>query len=122
MGAERKRLRIRGLRSRAGPTPADPHVDSFDLQLHDARLRGREQLVPQRVELQQRLPRLVLGDVVLLGPCRASHPDERAHLRANRGGDVADASAARESATRYARTEGAFSPASTGFHRCDSYR
>ena len=48
-----------------------PHVHPLDQQLHDPRLLGREQFVPQRVELQQRLPRLVLGDVVLLGPRRA---------------------------------------------------
>jgi hypothetical protein len=29
---------------------------------------GREELFPQRIELQQRLPRLVLGYVVRLGP------------------------------------------------------
>ena len=38
-----------------------PHVDPLDQQLHDPRLRGREQLVPQRVELGERRPRLVLG-------------------------------------------------------------
>ena len=34
--------------------------------MHDPRLLGRKQLIPQRVELQQRVPNLVLGDVALL--------------------------------------------------------
>ena len=34
-----------------------PHVDPLDQQLDDPRLLGREQLVPQRLELVQRLPR-----------------------------------------------------------------
>ena len=51
-----------------------PHIDPLDQQLHDPRLLGREQLVPQRIELEQRLPRLVLGDVVLLGPRCAPVP------------------------------------------------
>ena len=57
-----------------------PHLDPLDQQLHDPRLLGREQLVPQRVELQQRLPRLVLGDVVLLGPRRAPRADDDLRL------------------------------------------
>ncbi len=35
-----------------------PHIDPLDQQLHDPRLLGREQLIPQRVELQQPLQRL----------------------------------------------------------------
>ena len=61
-------------------TPSHPHVDPLDQQLHDPRLLGREQLVPQRVELQQRLPHLVLGDVVLLGPRRAPRADDDLRL------------------------------------------
>jgi hypothetical protein len=53
-----------------------PQVDPIDQEVHDPSLLAREQLVPQRVELQQRLPRLVPGDVVPLGPRRASCPDE----------------------------------------------
>jgi hypothetical protein len=47
------------------------HVDPLDQQLHDPRLLGREELVPARIELEQRLPRLGLGDVVALRPRRA---------------------------------------------------
>ena len=47
------------------------HVHPIDQQLHDPRLFGREELVPQRVELGEGVPSLVLGDVVLLGPRRA---------------------------------------------------
>jgi hypothetical protein len=46
-------------------------IDPLYQQLDDTRLLGREQLVPQRVELLQRLARAVLGDVVLLEPRRA---------------------------------------------------
>jgi hypothetical protein len=53
-----------------------PHVDPLDQQLHGPRLLGREQLVPQRIELQQHLPRRVLGDVVRLGSRRAPRADD----------------------------------------------
>jgi hypothetical protein len=53
-----------------------PHVDPLDQQLHDPRLLGREQLIPQRVELRQRLARFVLGDVVLLGAGGAPRADD----------------------------------------------
>jgi hypothetical protein len=43
-----------------------PDVDPLDQQLHDPRLLGREQLVPQGIELEQRLARRVVGDFVLL--------------------------------------------------------
>ena len=39
----------------------DRHL--LDQQLHDPRLLGREQLVPERVELRERLAHLGLGDV-----------------------------------------------------------
>jgi hypothetical protein len=54
-----------------------PYIHPRDEQLDDPRLLGREQLVPQRVELQQRFPRLGLGDGVVLGPRRApgAHDD-----------------------------------------------
>ena len=58
----------------------DIHVNPLDQQLHDPGLLGREQLVPERVELQQRLPRLVLGDVVQLGAGRAPCPDDYLRL------------------------------------------
>jgi hypothetical protein len=41
-----------------------PHVDSLDQKLHDTCLLGREEFVPQRVELEQRLPHLILGDII----------------------------------------------------------
>jgi hypothetical protein len=34
-----------------------PHIDPLDQQLHDPRLLGREELVPQRIELGERSPR-----------------------------------------------------------------
>ena len=72
-----------------------PHVDPLDQQLHDPRLLSGEQLVPKWIELRERLPDLVLGDVVLLGPCRAPRADEYlgltedgAQLAEDRGGDL----------------------------------
>ena len=46
------------------PIRADVHP--LDQQLHDARLLGGEQLVPERIEPLQRLAHLGLGDVVHL--------------------------------------------------------
>jgi hypothetical protein len=54
------------------------HVEPLDEQLYDARLLGREQLVPQRVEALQRLAHLGLGQVRCLGPCRG--PGAHHHL------------------------------------------
>src|SRR5215212_3467211 len=45
-----------------------PDLDALHEQPHDARLLGREQLVPQRVEPLQRLPDLGLGQVRRLRP------------------------------------------------------
>jgi hypothetical protein len=37
-----------------------PHIDPLDQQLHDPRLLGREQLIPQRIDLGKRRPDFVL--------------------------------------------------------------
>ena len=55
-------------------------IHPLDQQLHDPRLLGGKELAPQRVELGERLPRLVLGDVVLLGPRGAPRPDDDLRL------------------------------------------
>ena len=55
-----------------------PHVDPLDQKLHDPRLLGREQFVPQWVELRERLSRLVLGDFILLGS-RGARCARRSH-------------------------------------------
>ena len=59
------------------------HVDPLDQKLHDARLLDREERVPKWVELLQRLPRLVLGDVILLGPHCAPRADDDVGLPEN---------------------------------------
>ena len=48
-------------------------VDALDQQLDDARLLGREQLVPERVEVLQGLPHLILAQAVDLRPFAARH-------------------------------------------------
>ena len=51
--------------------PSVRHIDPLDQQLDDARLLGREQLVPQRIEADQRLADLRLGDAAVLLRCAA---------------------------------------------------
>ena len=57
-----------------------PHVHPLHQQLRDPRLLGREQPVPQRVMRQHRLPRLLLGYVVLLGARRPPGADDDPRL------------------------------------------
>lgn len=46
-------------------------IDALDKELDDARLPGREQLVPQRIQPFQGFPDLSLGQTINLGPCRS---------------------------------------------------
>jgi hypothetical protein len=53
------------------------HIHPVDQQLYDSRLLGREERLPERIELGERLPRVVFGDVVLLGPRPRNDDDLR---------------------------------------------
>ena len=56
-------------------SPSSAISTPLDEQLNDARLLGREELVPQRVELQERVPNLRLGDAVVLRVRAAPGPN-----------------------------------------------
>jgi hypothetical protein len=60
-----------------------PQIYPVDQQLHDPRLFGQAEFDPQRIELQQCLPRLVLVDGILLGPRRAPCADDDLRLAAS---------------------------------------
>ena len=54
----------------------DAEVDARDQQLDDARLLGREQLVPDRIQRIERLADVSLGQAVDLGSCCAPRGDD----------------------------------------------
>jgi len=77
MGSCRNRLPFeifRQARKSIDPKPdlnsAFLYVDALDQQLNDTRLLGREELVPQRVQLSERVTHLSLRDRVVLAPRR----------------------------------------------------
>ena len=69
------------------PAGAEPDADAIDSdrdvldqELDDPRLLGREELVPERIELKQRLPDLGLGDVRRLFASGAPRADDELRL------------------------------------------
>jgi hypothetical protein len=76
-GRAQARARARpALCAEADGDAARPDIDPLDQQLHDARLLGGEELIPERTELQQRFERFILGDVVLPGAGCAPRSDD----------------------------------------------
>ena len=56
--------------------PVRLHFDAFDEQLEDAGLFGREQFVPDGIEIQQGLPYFGPGDPDIFRSCRAPGCDD----------------------------------------------
>ena len=64
------------------------HVDALDQQLDDARLLGREQFVPERIELDERVAHLGFADVAVVFaalPSRSSRSSRASEARREAG-------------------------------------